>query len=101
MLRGIETAASENVTQTIHSIATQARPETFQSQQAAEALHHIAPDQRNGRHEHVQPDLLGSDLRPVNYRSQQGSDVARGAHPMALPPRPVANRNGLCTVLSY
>lgn len=87
MLRGVETAASENVTQTIQSIANHARPETFQSQPAFEQ------PQRGPREDHL-PDLLGTDLRPLDYRRQRSSDVGR-EHSMAAPPRPVANRN--CT----
>jgi E3 ubiquitin-protein ligase CCNP1IP1 len=94
MLRGVETAASENVTQTIQSIASQARPETFQGQPTINSLHVAGQHLRDTNDDHIQPDLLGNDLRPLNYRSQRSSDVARD-HSMAAPPRPVANRNGI------
>ena len=92
MLRGVETAASENVTQTIQSIANHARPEAFHSQSALGQLHASAQQQR-GNHDDRLPDLLGTDLRPINYRGQRSSDMGRD-HGMAAPPRPVANRNG-------
>lgn len=94
MLRGVETAASENVTQAIQSINARARPETFQGELDAVALDDTAIAQRGSRQTHTQPDLLGTDLRPVRYGGQRSSDVGRELHDMAAPPRPVANRTG-------
>lgn len=93
MLRGVETAASENVTQTIQSIANHGRPSTFQQQPAPDTLYSLGSDHRGNYNELVQPDLLGSDLRPI--RHQRSSEVERAVQEMAAPLRPVANRNGL------
>lgn len=95
MLRGVETAASENVTQTIQSIANNGRPSTFQHQPAPapDTLYSLGSDHRGSYNELVQPDLLGSDLRPI--RHQRSSEVGRTVQEMAAPLRPVANRNGV------
>jgi hypothetical protein len=95
MLRGVETAASENVTQTIQLMTSEARPETFQGQPSANTHHNASRDQHAAHHDYGQPDVHGKDLRPGNSASQRSSDVAGNVQSMAAPTRPVANRHGM------
>lgn len=91
LMRSVATAASENVTQTLQSMANP-RPGTYQEPLPEEALFSRGGIMQHARGDYEQPDLLGNDLRPVHHSSRRSSDSGRFADGMPPPPRPVATR---------
>lgn len=97
LARDAQTAASASVNQTLHSIALQGRPSTFQEHASLDPLqvyYNTGSAQHKARSEHSQVDNFG--VEPLDARQpSETSDSRRLVADMPPPPRPgVAARLG-------